>query len=234
MVGATTENPFYSLVNPLLSRCQLFELYPLTIDDVKLMINRALDDEENGLGKLNITVSEEALCYVSEYAGGDIRNALNALEVAVLLAEKDKNALITIDLEIAKQTIQTCNIKYDRTRDEHYHLIFTLIKSIRGSDSDAALYWISAIFPARKEIKNNGIKELPDYLKDKTANKLKSLYIDIQNASDDHKYPHSYLKNWINQQYLPNEVKKLSFYKPSSEGRERLLNKRLDAIKNQD
>lgn len=304
LVGATTENPFYSLVNPLLSRCQLFELYPLTIDDVKLMINRALDDEENGLGKLNITVSEEALCYVSEYAGGDIRNALNALEVAVLLAEKDKNALITIDLEIAKQTIQTRNIKYDRTGDEHYHLISALIKSIRGSDPDAALYWISAIleagedpnfifrrllilasediglaepnaitivnscheaymkcgmpegvyfishacmylslcpksnslggiFSAGKEIKQKGIKDIPDYLKDKTANKLKSRYLDIENASDEYKYPHSYPKNWINQQYLPNEVKEISFYKPSSEGREGLLNKRLDAIKNQ-
>ena len=115
------------------------------------MINRALDDEENGLGKLNIKISEETLCYVSEYAGGDIRNALNALEIAVLLAEKDNNALITIDLEIAKQTIQTRNIKYDRTGDEHYHLISALIKSIRGSDPDAALYWISAILEAGED-----------------------------------------------------------------------------------
>ena len=95
-----------------------------------IVLYRSLDDEENGLGKLNIKISEEALCYVSEYAGGDIRNALNALEIAVLLAEKDKNALITIDLEIAKQTIQTRYIKYDRTGDEHYHLISALIKSI--------------------------------------------------------------------------------------------------------
>lgn len=305
LVGATTENPFYSLVNPLLSRCQLFELYPLTVDDVKSMIKRALNDKESGLGNLNSTISEEALCYISEYAGGDIRNALNALEVAVLLAEKDNHASIEIDLEIAKQTIQKRNIKYDRKGDEHYHLISALIKSIRGSDPDAALYWISAIleagedpnfifrrllilasedvglaepnavtiinscheafmkcgmpegiyfishaciylslcpksnslgaiFSAGKEIKNNGIKELPEYLKDKTANKLKSQYMDIQNASDDYKYPHSYSKNWVNQQYLPNEIKEISFYKPGSEGREGLLNKRLDAIKNQD
>jgi putative ATPase len=184
------------------------------------------------------------------------------------------------------------------------HVISALIKSIRGSDPDAALYWISAIleagedpnfifrrllilasediglaepnaitivnscheaymkcgmpegvyfishacmylslcpksnslggiFSAGKEIKQKGIKDIPDYLKEKTANKLKSRYLDIENASDEYKYPHSYPKNWINQQYLPNEVKEISFYKPGSEGREGLLNKRLDAIKNQ-
>ena len=77
-----------------------------------------------------------------------------------------------------------------------------------------------------KKLNKKGIKDIPDYLKDKTANKLKSRYLDIENASDEYKYPHSYPKNWINQQYLPNEVKEISFYKPGSEGREELLNKK--------
>src|SRR6056297_936831 len=104
LVGATTENPFYSLVNPLLSRCQLFELHPLTMDEVRLMLNRALEDEEHGLGDNNIDVTEDAFDHLAEMAGGDIRNALNALEVAVLSSKPNENGNITIDLNVAKES----------------------------------------------------------------------------------------------------------------------------------
>jgi putative ATPase len=302
LVGATTENPFYSLVNPLLSRCQLFELHPLTVEDVRSMLNRALDDDERGLGKQNINISEDALNHFSEYAGGDIRNALNALEVAVLSSTKDEAGLINIDLEIAKESIQRRNVRYDRTGDEHYHYISAFIKSIRGSDPDAALYWmnamleggedpnfifrrllilasedvgmaepnaitvvnscheafmkcgmpegmyflshaclylsicpksnsVGAIFGAASEIRNNGAKEVPPYLKDKTANKLSSRYMDTENASEDYKYPHSNPRNWVQQGYLPKSLENLSFYMPGQEGREGLLIKRLNEIK---
>lgn len=145
LVGATTENPFYSLVSPLLSRCQLFELYPLTKENVFAMIDRALLDEKRGLGYMKLAVTDEAKNHFAEYAGGDIRNALNALEVAALSTPKEKNGEVIISIEIAKQSIQRRNVRYNRTGDEHYHYASAFIKSMRGSDTDAALYWMNAM-----------------------------------------------------------------------------------------
>lgn len=145
LVGATTENPFYSLVSPLLSRCQLFELYPLNRNNVADMIDRTLEDEERGLGFMNIDLAAEARDHLAEYAGGDIRNALNALEVAALSTPKDKDGAVRIDLSIAKESIQKRNVRYDRGGDEHYHYASAFIKSMRGSDPDAALYWLCAM-----------------------------------------------------------------------------------------
>ena len=145
LIGATTENPFYSLVNPLLSRCQLFELYDLTIDHVRAMIYRALEDENRGLGNKNVKVTNEAVEHLADYAGGDIRNALNALEVAVLSSEPDDEGVIHITLDIAKQCIQKRSVRYHAGGDEHYHYASAFIKSMRGSDPDAALYWMAAM-----------------------------------------------------------------------------------------
>jgi putative ATPase len=145
LIGATTENPFYSLVSPLLSRCQLFELYDLTTEHVLTMIDRSLEDEKRGLGKKNIEVTDEARQHLAEYAGGDIRNAINALEVAILSSDADENGVIHIDLDIAKECIQKRSVRYDGTGDEHYHYASAFIKSMRGSDVDAALYWMTAM-----------------------------------------------------------------------------------------
>jgi putative ATPase len=145
LIGATTENPFYSLVSPLLSRCQLFELYDLTAGHVKTVIRRALEDEERGLGKKRVRVDVEAIAHLAEFAGGDIRNALNALEVAVLSSEKDKEEDVHITLEVARECIQKRNVRYNSTGDEHYHYASAFIKSVRGSDPDAALYWMVAM-----------------------------------------------------------------------------------------
>jgi putative ATPase len=145
LIGATTENPFYSLVNPLLSRCQLFELFDLTVDDVKTMIHRALEDEKRGLGDRKVEVSDEAMKHLAEYAGGDIRNALNALEVAVLSSQPDEEGVIHINIEIARECIQHRNVRYQAVGDEHYHYASAFIKSMRGSDVDAALYWMAAM-----------------------------------------------------------------------------------------
>ena len=145
LVGATTENPFYSLVNPLLSRCQLFELYPLQHEDVRRMLERAVADADRGLGFMELRVTEEALDYLAEMAGGDIRNALNALEVAALSTPRKADGAVHIDLEIAKESIQKRNVRYDRGGDEHYHYASALIKSMRGSDVDASLYWLCAM-----------------------------------------------------------------------------------------
>lgn len=145
LVGATTENPFYSLVNPLLSRCQLFELYPLTRNDVGVMIGRALADEERGIGYMDVDLAPEAREHLAEYAGGDVRNALNALEVAALSTPKSSDGHVKITLDIAKESIQRRTVRYDRTGDEHYHYASAMIKSLRGSDTDAALYWLCAM-----------------------------------------------------------------------------------------
>src|SRR5690625_3849022 len=145
LVGATTENPFYSLVSPLLSRCQLFELHPLSREDVRGMITRALEDEERGIGYLKVDITSEAVDHLAEYAGGDIRNALNALEVAALSTPRDRGGVVRIDLEIARESIQKRNVRYDRTGDEHYQYATAFIKAMRGSDGDAALYWMRAM-----------------------------------------------------------------------------------------
>lgn len=151
LVGATTENPFYSLVNPLLSRCQLFELKPLLKKDVLLMINRALGDEERGLGYLNLELTDDAKEHFAEYAGGDIRNALNALEMAALTTPKSPSGKVVIDINTAEESIQKRSVRYDRTGDEHYHYASAMIKSLRGSDADATLYWMCAMLEAGED-----------------------------------------------------------------------------------
>ena len=145
LVGATTENPFYSLVSPLLSRCQLFELFPLTRENVLVMLDRALKDEERGLGYMDIELAGDAKMHLADYAGGDIRNALNALEVAALSTPKSEDGKVHITLEIAKESIQKRSVRYDRSGDEHYHYASAFIKSMRGSDVDASLYWMNAM-----------------------------------------------------------------------------------------
>ena len=145
LIGATTENPFYSLVNPLLSRCQLFELYDLTKDHVEQMIRSSLDDEKRGLGLKKISITDDAINHLADFAGGDIRNALNALEVAVLSSKADEDGIITITLDIAKECIQKRGIRYQAGGDEHYHYASAFIKSMRGSHVDASLYWMAAM-----------------------------------------------------------------------------------------
>jgi len=145
LIGATTENPFYSLVNPLLSRCQLFELYDLTKDHVETMIHRSLEDEKRGLGKKDVEVTDDAVHHLADFAGGDIRNAINALEVAVLSSDPDEDGTIHITHEIAKECIQKRSVRYQKGGDEHYHYASAFIKSMRGSHVDAALYWMAAM-----------------------------------------------------------------------------------------
>ncbi len=145
LIGATTENPYYSLVGPLLSRCQMFELQPFSVEEIELMINKALYDEDRGLADLKINLSPEALRHFAEYAGGDIRNALNALEMAARTIHPNTEGIRNIDLAIAEDSIQKRAVRYDGTGDEHYHYASAFIKSMRGSDVDAALYWMSAM-----------------------------------------------------------------------------------------
>lgn len=301
LIGATTENPFYSLVNPLLSRCQLFELYDLNVEHVRTMIYRALEDEKRGLGQKKVEISEAAVNHLADYAGGDIRNALNALEVAVLSSEPDEDGIIHITLDIAKECIQKRSVRYQAGGDEHYHYASAFIKSMRGSHVDAALYWMvamleggddpnfifrrmlilasedvgladphalslvnaaheaftkcgmpeglyflshaciylalapksnstGAIFSVRSEIKRHGTGSVPAHLRDKTANSKQARYLDVKNASDDYKYPHSFDHHWVPQQYLPDEVDD-EWFEAGPIGRENKLWQRIQEIK---
>ncbi|MEX0647926.1 MAG: replication-associated recombination protein A [Balneolaceae bacterium] len=301
LVGATTENPFYSLVSPLLSRCQLFELYPLTTENVLDMLDRALSDKERGLGFIDVKLTAEARHHLADYAGGDIRNAMNALEVAALSTPKGEDGAVHINIDIARESIQKRSVRYDRSGDEHYHYASAFIKSMRGSDVDAALYWMNAmleggedpnfifrrllifasedvgmadpyaltvvnasheaftktgmpeglyflahacifmalspksnstkaIFEVNSRIKKEGTGEVPSHLRDKTANKLASAYLDVKNASDDYRYPHDYAGHWVDQDYLPEKLKESSWFEPGGEGREPKLWERLRQI----
>ena len=149
LIGATTENPYFSLVTPLLSRCILLRLEPLSHEDLLTLMRRALLDEERGLGRLGVEVTGEALDHLAEIAGGDARVALTGLEAAVLSGKAAGQG--TVDLALAADAAQQKAVVYDRQGDAHYDVISAFIKSIRGSDPDAALFWLARMLEAGED-----------------------------------------------------------------------------------
>jgi len=149
LIGATTENPYFSLVTPLLSRSILLRLEPLTAEDLRALLDRALADEDLGLGRLKVRASDDALDHLVEIAGGDARIALTGLEAAVLAARSAGEDVLT--LERAADAVQKKAIVYDRQGDAHYDVISAFIKSIRGSDPDAALFWLARMIEAGED-----------------------------------------------------------------------------------
>ncbi len=148
LIGATTGNP-YHVINPAIrSRCQIFELERLTPDEVKIALERALTNTGNGLGDVSISITDEAISHLAEMSGGDVRAALNALEIAAMSTEKDKEEIIQIDLKIAEQSIQRKSFSHDKDGDAHYDVLSAFQKSIRGSDVDAALHYLARLIEA--------------------------------------------------------------------------------------
>lgn len=147
LVGATTANPFFSLVAPLVSRSQIFEFKPLEKAEVLALLRRALADQERGLGGLDVAVTEDALDFLAEVSDGDARRALNGLEVAA----KSVEAGGTVDLAVAQESVQKKAIRYDATGDDHYDAASAFIKSMRGSDPDAAVYWMARMLEAGED-----------------------------------------------------------------------------------
>ena len=143
LIAATTLNPFFAINSPLLSRSQIFEFKPLSTDEIKLILRRAAADEERGLARLNLDLRPEALDHLATISDGDARRALNALEVGALSAKPGPDGRIVFDLDLAAESIQRKAIVYDRDEDEHYDTASAFIKSLRGSDPDAALYWLA-------------------------------------------------------------------------------------------
>lgn len=151
LIGATTHNPFFFVNSPLVSRSQIFELQPLTEGELVLLMRRALADPERGLGKREIDVEEPALQHLARVADGDARKALNALEIAALTTPPDTAGRIWIPLAVAEQSIQKKAVVYDGDGDAHYDTISAFIKSLRGSDPDAALYWLAKMIHAGED-----------------------------------------------------------------------------------
>jgi len=151
LVGSTTENPFFELVNPLLSRSRVFQLRPLSDADVIEIMRRALDDTKRGLGQLPIRLTDDAAAHLANVAGGDARSALNALELASRTTAPGPGGAILIDLDVAQESIQQRALRYDKSGDEHYDTVSAFIKSVRGSDPDAALYWMAKMLHAGED-----------------------------------------------------------------------------------
>jgi len=286
LIGSTTENPMASMTSAIVSRTRLFEFYPLGKSDVRNAITRAVSDTENGFGNMDISLSSEAAEHWADIAGGDVRTALNALELAVLTTKPNKNGTIIITLEIAEQSIQQRAVRMDD--NEYYDMLSAFCKSLRGSDSDAALFWfsrmvyagmdprvpvrrmivhasedvglanpsvlnqcvaayqalefigmpeariniaqaiiylcespksnsvITAIDAASNDAKNTNIQQVPQYLQDANYETAKH-----QKKSGEYKYPHDYSRHYVEQQYLPNELRGRRYYTPSYEGYEK-------------
>lgn len=288
-IGATTENPFFYLTGPLLSRTRLFVFEALGKKDILKLLQASLTDSERGLGKLDLEVDKEALEYLAEKANGDARAALNALETAVLVAG-DHEKGIKVTVEAAAEAMQKRLLTYDRQGDSHYDMASALIKSIRGSDPDAALYWMArmlkggedptfiarrlvisasedignadpqalniavnaaqavqmigmpegriplaqaivylaaapksnasylAINKAMQLVEDEENRPVPKHLKDSSYRGAKRL-----GHGEGYRYPHDYPDHFIDQDYLPDSIKGIKFYKPTEQGKEKQI-----------
>lgn len=153
LIGATTENPYFEVNGALLSRSQVFELYPLTKQDIMELIVEALTNQEKGLGAYNATIEQDALEFLGQISNGDARSALNAVELAVMTTEPEADGQIKITLEVAEECIQKRAIGYDKSGDAHYDTISAFIKSMRGSDPDATVYYLARMIYAGEDPK---------------------------------------------------------------------------------
>lgn len=153
LIGATTENPYFEVNGALISRSSIFELYPLEKEEIKTLLLRAVYDVEKGMGSYGAVIDEEALDFLADISGGDARNALNAIELGILTTNRSQDGKIHITLEIASECIQKRVVRYDKTGDNHYDTISAFIKSMRGSDPDAAVYYLAKMLYAGEDIK---------------------------------------------------------------------------------
>lgn len=287
LIGATTENPFFEVNKALISRSSIFMFKPLEEKHIDEIIKRTLKDKVNGLGNINIRIDDEALKFLSEISNGDARVALNALELATLTTQMDKDGIIKIDSDTIGNCVQRKNIRYDKTGDSHYDNISAFIKSMRGSDPDATIFYLARalyagedpMFMARRiiicaaedvgmanpsalnqavaaaqAVHMIGMPEARIILSQAavmvaTSPKSNSCYVGIDNALADmkskntgevpmhlrnavvsgmnglgygegYKYAHSYEGNYVEQEFLPKEMKGTKYYHPTSNGYE--------------
>ena len=287
LIGATTENPYFEVNGALISRSSVFELKPLSKEDIKVLLKRAVYDTQKGMGSYKAQIDEDALEFLADIAGGDARNALNAIELGILTTERSADGIIHITLDVASECIQKRVVRYDKTGDNHYDTISAFIKSMRGSDPDAAVYYLAKMLYAGEDIKfiarrimicasedvgnadpmaltvavsaaqaveRIGMPEAQIILSQAviyvaTAPKSNSACNAIFAANENvrrykttvpvhlqdahykgsaklghgigYKYAHDYPNHYVDQQYLPDEIKGAKFYEPSDNGHEK-------------
>ena len=153
LIGATTENPYFEVNGALISRSIIFELKPLTADDIKVLLNRAVTDNERGMGAYKAVLETDAADFLADLADGDARHALNAIELGILTTPRSEDGLIHITKEVAEECIQKKVARYDKDGDNHYDTISAFIKSMRGSDPDAAVYYLARMLNAGEDPK---------------------------------------------------------------------------------
>lgn len=297
LIGATTENPYFEVNGALLSRSSIFELKPLEKEDIKTLLMRALNDTEKGMGSFRARIDEDALEFLADLSGGDARNALNAIELGVLTTPRSEDGIIHITMVVASECIQKRTVNYDKRGDSHYDIISAFIKSMRGSDPDAAVYYLAKMLYAGEDVKfiarrimicasedvgnadpmaltvavsaaqaverigmpesqiilsqavtyvacapksNSTVKAItaanqaveqyqtsvPAHLRDahyKGAGKL--------GHGIGYKYAHDYPGHYVDQQYLPDEIKDARFYEPGGLGYEKIIKEYLQKIR---
>ena len=293
LIGATTENPYFDVIPALVSRSRVFQLQPLTEEHLNKIVDRALFNPEFGYGKHAIILDDEARNHLIRMSGGDARNLLNALELAIETTAPDKSKTTHITLEVAQESIQKRAILYDKSGDVHYDTISAFIKSVRGSDPDAALYWLAkmmaagedprfilrrliilagedigladpqalvvanaaanayeyvglpeGIFPIVEATlylstapKSNSTMAYFEILKQMEEEGMGQVPIHLMDSNRDAKgfghgkgylYPHIFEGHFVAQQYLPNHLIGKHFYKPSDQGYEGTVQKRVE------
>lgn len=283
LIGATTENPYFEVNSALISRSTVFELKELEKEDIKTLINRAITDEVKGMGVYGAKISEDAVDFLADVADGDARTALNAVELAVLTTDRNEEGTIYIDLKIIEDCVQQRNPRYDKTGDNHYDTISAFIKSMRGSDPDAVVYYLARMLNAGESIdfiarrimicaaedvgladpqalvvanaaasvvhavgmpeariplaeaalyvalapKNNSaynaINKAMDFVKNEQTYHIPSyLRVGSYKGAEQlghgigYKYPHDYEGHYVEQQYLPDEIKDIRFFDDDS------------------
>ena len=301
LIGATTENPYFEVNGALLSRSIIFELKPLTDENIKSIINKALSDDERGLGTFRACIDDDAIDFLADTAGGDARMALNAIELGVLTTDRSDDGLIHITLKVAEECIQKRKVSYDKLGDNHYDTISAFIKSMRGSDPDAAVYYLARMLEAGEEItfiarrimicasedvgmadpmaivvasaaaqivERVGLPEARIPLAEAavyvaTSPKSNASYMAIDSALSyvrnhpgyaippylqdshykgatklgrglDYKYAHDFPGHYVDQQYLPDEVKDERFFEPGENGYELKIREYFKKIKSGD
>lgn len=296
LIGATTENPYFEVNKALLSRSHIFRLEALQAEDIKQLIKRAVYDKEKGMGAYHADISDDALSFLADVSGGDARNALNAVEIGILTTKPSEDGVIHITLEVAEECIQQRAIRFDKDGDSHYDTISAFIKSMRGSDPDAAVFYlakmleagesvtfiarrimicacedvgladpqaiqvavacsqavervgmpeaqiilanaalyvagapksnavVNAISEAMETVRSRNTGVVPPYLRDAHYEGSKEL------GHVGYLYPHNYTDNFVQQQYLPDAIRDISFYHPSENGYEKKVKDRLEYL----
>lgn len=297
LIGATTENPYFEVNSALISRSSIFELHALEKEDIKILLKRAVYDTEKGMGSYGADIDADALEFLADIAGGDARNALNAIELGILTTQRSEDGKIHITLDVASECIQKRVVRYDKTGDNHYDTISAFIKSMRGSDPDAAVYYLAKMLYAGEDIKfiarrimicasedvgnadpmaltvavsaaqaveRIGMPEAQIILSQavlyvatapKSNSAVNAISAAIENVrsckttvpshlQDAHykgsqnlghgvgyKYAHNYPNHYVEQQYLPEEIKDASFYEPSDNGHEKEIKAWMEYIR---